>query len=67
MLERARFTIQFERFESKVSRPITTIPKPMARSLSLAPDDSFLLDSQLDRRGQDLVLVENLHSPVIRR
>ena len=55
------FTIQFHSFESRVSRLIATIPKPMSRSLSLAPDGSFLLYSQLDRWGQDLVLVENFH------
>jgi dipeptidyl aminopeptidase/acylaminoacyl peptidase len=56
-----RFTIQFRSFESEVSRPVATIAKPMARSLSLAPDGSFLLYSQLDRWGQNLVLVENFH------
>jgi hypothetical protein len=33
----------------------------MSRPLSLAPDGSFLLHSQLDRVGQDLMLVENIH------
>ncbi len=56
-----RFTIQFRSFESGVSRLIATIAKPMLRSLSLAPDGSFLLYSQLDRWGQNLVLVENFH------
>jgi len=56
-----RFTIQFHSFESKASRLIATIPKPMTRSLSLARDGSFLLYSQLDRWGLNLVLVENFH------
>jgi hypothetical protein len=56
-----RFTIQFHTFESNDSRLIATISKPMSRPLSLAPDGSFLLYSQLDRWGQDLMLVENFH------
>jgi hypothetical protein len=55
------FTIQFHSFESNVSRLIATISKPMNRPLSLAPDGSFLLHSQLDRIGQNLMLVENFH------
>lgn len=56
-----RFTIQFYSFESKASQSIATILKPMARALSLAPDASFLLYSQLDHWGEDLVLVNNFH------
>ena len=56
-----RFTIQFRSFESKASRVIATVSKPMPRQLSLAPDGSFLLYSQLDRSGKDLMLVENFH------
>ena len=54
-----RFTIQFHSFESNVSRVITTAANPMTRPLSLAPDGSFVLHSQLDRWGQDLMLLEN--------
>ena len=56
-----RSTIQFHSFESKASRLIAMISKPMARPLSPAPDGSFLLYSQIDRSGQDLMLVENFH------
>jgi hypothetical protein len=55
------FTIQFHSFKTNVSRLVATISKPMSRPLSLAPDGSFLLHSQLDRVGQDLMLVENFH------
>lgn len=54
-------TVQFRGFGSEVSRPITTISKPMPRPLSVAPDGSFLLYSQIDHWGQDLMLVENFH------
>ena len=54
-----RSTIQFQGFESKVSRLVATVSKPMNRALALSPDGSFLLYSQLDRWGQDLMLVEN--------
>jgi Tol biopolymer transport system component len=56
-----RFTIQFLDFESNASRTIATITNPMNRPLSLSPDGSFLLHSQIDRSGQDLMLLENFH------
>jgi Tol biopolymer transport system component len=54
-----RFTIQFHDLRTGVSRPVTPILRPMTRRLSLAADGSSLLYSQLDRWGQDLMLVEN--------
>ena len=54
-----RFTIQFHDLRTGVSRLVTPILKPMTRCLALAPDGSFLLYSQLDRWGLDLMLVEN--------
>jgi hypothetical protein len=56
-----RSTIQFFDLRTGVSRLVTPIGKPMTRSLALAADGSFLLYSQLDRWGLDLMLVENFH------
>jgi Tol biopolymer transport system component len=56
-----RFTIQFYDLRTGVSRLVTPILRPMTRRLALTPDGSFLLYSQLDRWGQDLMLVENFH------
>jgi Tol biopolymer transport system component len=56
-----KFRIQFYDLRTGVSRLVTPILKPMTRCLSLAPDGSFLLYSQLDRWGLDLMLVENFH------
>jgi Tol biopolymer transport system component len=53
-----RFTIQFYDLRSGVSRLITPISKPMTRALSLSPDGAFLLYSQFDRWGHNLMLVE---------
>jgi hypothetical protein len=56
-----RFTIQFYDLRTRLSRLVTPILRPMTRRLALAPDGSFLLYSQLDRSGQDLMLVGNSH------
>ncbi len=56
-----KFTIQFYDRRTGVSRLVTPIGKPMTRCLALAPDGSFLLYSQLDRWGLDLMLVKNFH------
>ena len=56
-----KFTIQFLDLRTGVSRPVAPILKPLTRCLSLAPDGSYLIYSQLDRWGQDLMLVENFH------
>ena len=54
-----RFSIQFYDLRSGVSRLVTPISKPMTRPLSLASNGAFLLYSQFDRWGHDLMLVES--------
>jgi len=56
-----RFAIQFYDLRTGVSRLVTPILRPMTRRLAVAPDGSFLLYSQLDRSGQDLMLVDGFH------
>jgi dipeptidyl aminopeptidase/acylaminoacyl peptidase len=56
-----KFTIQFLDLRTGVSRPVASILKPLTRCLTLAPDGSYLIYSQLDRWGRDLMLVENFH------
>src|SRR5205085_11957887 len=41
------------------SKSILTIGKPMSNGLSVSPDERWLLYSQLDQTGSDLMLVEN--------
>jgi eukaryotic-like serine/threonine-protein kinase len=53
------FSIRFLDLRTGVSRLVTPIQKPMTRGLSISPDGSFLLYSQFDRWGHDLMLVEN--------
>ena len=43
------------------SRTVATTGLILPRPLSVAPDGSFLLYSQLDRAVQSLLLVENFH------
>jgi Tol biopolymer transport system component/DNA-binding winged helix-turn-helix (wHTH) protein len=38
---------------------IASIPKPISAGLSLSPDGSYLLYSQVDQEGSDLMLVDN--------
>ena len=54
-----RFTIQYYDFETRTSRLVARILRPLPRRMALAPDGSFLLYSQLDRFGLDLMLIEN--------
>ena len=54
-----RYSIQFFNFATKRIRSITTIESPVADYLSVSPDGRWILYSQIDQSGSDLMLVEN--------
>jgi Tol biopolymer transport system component len=53
--------IQFFNFGTKRIRPIATIEKPLFLYVSVSPDGRWILFSQADQVGSDLMLVENFH------
>jgi eukaryotic-like serine/threonine-protein kinase len=55
----ARSSIQFFNFATRKVKEIATIDKPVAYGLSVSPDRHWIIYSQLDQRGSDLMLVEN--------
>jgi len=54
-----RYSIQFLDFATKKVRFITTIEMPISEYLSVSPDGRWILYSQFDQAGSDLMLVEN--------
>jgi hypothetical protein len=54
-----RHSIQFFNFTTKKIRPISTIESAIAAYLSVSPDGRWILYSQMDQVGSDLMLVEN--------
>ena len=54
-----RYSIQFFNFATKRIRSITTIERPVGYYLSVSPDGRWILYSQIDQMGSDLMLVEN--------
>jgi Tol biopolymer transport system component len=54
-----RHFIQFFNFATKKIRSIATIEKPVDLYLSVSPDGRWILYSQVDQVGSDLMLVEN--------
>jgi Tol biopolymer transport system component len=54
-----RYSIQFFNFETKKIRSIATIEVPISEYLSVSPDGHWILYSQIDQSGSDLILVEN--------
>jgi Tol biopolymer transport system component len=56
-----RYSIQFFNFATKRVRSITTVERPVyiGLSLSVSPDGRWILYSQMDQMGSDLMLVEN--------
>jgi Tol biopolymer transport system component len=48
-------------FSSGISKPILTLEKRPTMGISVSPDEHWLLYSQLDQSGSDLMLVENFH------
>ncbi len=53
-------SLYFYDFATGVTRKITTLSKPLSIGLSASRDESFLLFSQLDRNGSDLMLMEGV-------
>jgi len=54
-----RSSTQLLNFARKRLRSITMIEKPVGDSLSISPDGRWILYSQIDQVGSDLMLVEN--------
>ena len=54
-----RFSIQFFNFATKKIRSFATIERPVGSLLSVSPDGRWILYSQIDQSGSDLMLVEN--------
>jgi Tol biopolymer transport system component len=54
-----RSSLQFFNFVTKKIRSITTIEMPAGYFLSISPDGRWILYSQNDQTGSDLMLVEN--------
>ena len=51
--------LQYSEFSTGISKPILTIAKPTSSCLSVSPDERWLLYTQVDQAGSDLMLVEN--------
>jgi hypothetical protein len=54
-----RTSLQFFNFATKKIRSITTFEGPAGYYLSISPDGRWILYSQIDQMGSDLMLVEN--------
>jgi hypothetical protein len=54
-----RHSIQFFNFATKKIRSISTIESGIGEYLSVSPDGQWILYSQNDQVGSDLMLVEN--------
>jgi Tol biopolymer transport system component len=52
-------SIQFFNFATKRIRSLSTIESPIDHYLSVSPDGRWILYSQIDQEGSDLMLVEN--------
>ena len=52
-------SIQFLNLATGATREILTIDKPVDLGLAISPDGRYLLFTQIDYVGQDLMLVEN--------
>ena len=53
-------TIQFLSFATGVTRPVVVSDRPLGKlSLSVSPDGRYMIYSQYDQAGSDLMLIEN--------
>jgi hypothetical protein len=55
----SRDALNYFNFSTGISKPILPIEKPTHMGLAVSPDDRWLLYSQIDRSGSDLMLVDN--------
>jgi Tol biopolymer transport system component/DNA-binding winged helix-turn-helix (wHTH) protein len=55
--------IQFLSFSTGRSRPVVVTDRPIGWGLSLSPDQRFVIFTQVDQTGSDLMLVENFVAP----
>jgi serine/threonine protein kinase/Tol biopolymer transport system component len=55
----SRSVLQFFDFSTGMSKPILPIERPTHLGLAVSPDERWLLYSQFDRSGSDLMLVDN--------
>ena len=53
------FSIQFFSFSTLETTTVATIHKPLFYGLSVSPDKRWILYTQTDQQGSDLMLVEN--------
>ena len=53
------FSVQFFRFATGKVTPIATIENPSPQGLSVHPDGQWIVYSQIDYRGSELMLVDN--------
>jgi hypothetical protein len=51
--------LRFFSFATGKSKTILSIPKPVTFGLSVSPDEQWLLYTQVDQEGSDLMVVEN--------
>jgi eukaryotic-like serine/threonine-protein kinase len=55
------YLIQFYSFAGGKIKPVATIQKPVSFGLTVSPDRRWILYTQEDQLGSDLMLVENFH------
>ncbi len=57
----ASSSIQFLSFATNRIRPVASFEKPLGGGLAVSPDCKWILYTQLDQAGSELMLVENFH------
>ena len=51
--------LRYYNFASEISEPILAVQKRTSEGMSVSPDEHWLLYTQVDQGGSDLMLVEN--------
>ena len=54
-------SIQFLSFATNRIRPVASFEKPLGGGLAISPDGKWILYTQLDQAGSEVMLVENFH------
>lgn len=55
----AKPLIEFYNFATNKVTHVAVLPKPFSYSLSMSPDGRWLLYTQVDQSGSDIMLMEN--------